>query len=279
MRGGVPAHRAFAVLASEPAASAEVRKLAASAQNGSSVSGALAAGPGPGWRVLAAAWLLAEASGGSFAPALEAIGAGLGRLTAAREKREVLLAGPRATVRTVVALPPLALGLGWLMGFDPLAVLLGPQGVPLLITGAGLLLLGAAWARRMVRDGVSGEHVGGLEFVLAGIAISGGAPPGRARQRVADAVDRAGVEWVSFDSLRDGSPLAIALRAASATGAPIGALLAAEARSHGTSAAAGLERAVERLGVRILLPIACCVLPSFVVLGVVPVVISMFTGL
>lgn len=67
------------------------------------------------------------------------------------------------------------------------------------------------------------------------------------------------------------------LRFAYATGAPSASMLraaAAQARSQRRHSA---ERRAEELGVKMMLPLGACFLPAFILLGVVPVVLSMLS--
>lgn len=278
LAGGVPAHRAFGALASEEGADPEVVRIAGEIAAGQGIATALSAGPGPEWRVFGAAWSLAEGSGAPLAVSLERIAASLARLSEVAQRRAVLLSGPVATIRTVIALPPLALAMGWLLGFDPFRVLFGEWGWVLLLIGFTLLLAGNAWGRALIRGAVGPRSVSGLEFDLAEIALGGGASAAVIRRRIADAVDSAGAEWIRFDALADCAPLSRLLASARATGAPMGDLLAAESRQRVAASLSEMERSCEKLGVRILVPICVCVLPSFVVIGVAPVVVSMLAG-
>ena len=68
--------------------------------------------------------------------------------------------------------------------------------------------------------------------------------------------------------------IAVAARA----GAPVAELLRAEAaRRRRTARADGTAKAAA-LGVRLMLPLGVCVLPAFVLLGVVPLIVSVVTG-
>lgn len=67
-----------------------------------------------------------------------------------RVEMEAQLAGPRATARLLSMLPLIGIGLGMLMGADPLAWLLGTlPGRLCLAAGVGLTLLGAWWTGRI----------------------------------------------------------------------------------------------------------------------------------
>ena len=65
------------------------------------------------------------------------------------------LAGPRATASVLTALPALGLGLGQLVGADPIGVLrAGVLGQALLVLGVGLAAAGMAWSERILRAAV-----------------------------------------------------------------------------------------------------------------------------
>ena len=122
------------------------------------------------------------------------------------------------------------------------------------------------------------DRIVAVECELLWIALAGGAPPSLARRWVATAVDEVGAEWVPFAKLMDTSAAGRVLAMARQTGVPAGALLleaASLARAHATTQ---LEREAERLGVRVLIPLAACILPAFVALGVVPVLVSLLSG-
>lgn len=243
--------------------------------DGCSPSESLAGCGAPEWRVLAVAWRLAEQSGAPLAPALHRIGTALRGLEQLRARRAVLLAGPRATVRLVSALPPLALLLGALLGFDPVPVLLSSLGAVLLAAGTLLLAVGVAWGRALLRRLEREDCVAGIELELVWVALGGGAPPGAAALRAADAIDAFGAEWVPFAAFERSGALAAAVAAAQSTGAPLQRLLLEEAVAARARAQARLEQGAERLGVRVLVPMGVCVLPAFIVLGVLPVLIAM----
>lgn len=278
LRGGIPGARALVLLGAESAPETAARRLADRVAASGEPARAILAEDGPAWRLLATAWTLAEETGSELAPALDRAAAALEALERIRRRRSVLLAGPRTTVRLVAALPPLALLFGAALGFDPVPVLLRPAGAALLAAGVALLVAGVAWARALQRRAERAEQVDGVELELAWIALGGGAPPAEACRRVVDAADRCGAEWVRFDRFVAASPLRAAIAAAAAAGVPLRPLLLEEAEAARDRGSAGLEREAERLGVRVLIPIGVCVLPAFVLLGVVPVLLAMLAG-
>ena len=278
LAGGITPERVFEMLERDAANGPETKRIARRVAAGEPPALALAHGTGAEWRVLAAAWQLAVTGGAPLGPALARMSDALASLDRLRERRSVILAGPKATVLTVAALPPLALLLGLLLGFDPVPVLGSAVGVVLLTAGALLLVCGVGWARMLQRRVEQSDHVAGIECELAWIVVRAGSDPGDAPRLLADVVDQLGVEWVPFDRFLDGGPLRRTISAAREAGVPLGALLLEEAEAERAAAHARLERAAEQLGVRVLIPLAVCVLPSFILVGVVPVVLSMLRG-
>lgn len=104
------------------------------------------------WSEIAACIDVAERSGCPLADILVRYAAQLEAERDSNAARQTALAGPRATVTLLSWLPLLGLGLGTVLGVDPVGVLLGsPFGIAALI--AGLLLAGAGrlWSSRLVR--------------------------------------------------------------------------------------------------------------------------------
>ncbi|AIY02663.1 hypothetical protein ART_3064 [Arthrobacter sp. PAMC 25486] len=104
------------------------------------------------WLDIAACFEVCEASGAPVAAVLERLAGTLEADHDAAAQRETALAGPRATVRLLGWLPLVGLGLGMLMGVDPLGALLGsPIGWSVLAAGAGFAAVGRFWSARMIR--------------------------------------------------------------------------------------------------------------------------------
>lgn len=279
LRGGVPAAKVWRVLGEEPGAPPQVKLIAERMLRGQEASIALAQCDGPEWRVLAAAWALAQRSGAPIALILERVAHALVSLGSLSERRSVLLAGPRATIRLVSALPLVALLMGALLGFDPLRFLLSSAGLVLAAVGGVLLLIGVRWAQVLTNRLASAEWVSGLEFELSWIALSGGASHSIALRRVVDVVDQFAVSWVKLSGMRNDGGVSEVLQLASQHGTPAGPMLLAEANAARVRTLAELEREAERLAVRVLVPIGVCVLPSFIVLGVLPVLFAVMGSL
>ncbi|WP_312394998.1 type II secretion system F family protein [Kocuria sp.] len=108
---------------------------------------------------LAACWEISERSGASLSKTLHGLADSVESQIDAQAARESALAGPRATVRVLAWLPVLALGLGMLMGTDPITTLITtPWGRIALVAGAVLTVAGRLWTRQLMRhaEGVDG---------------------------------------------------------------------------------------------------------------------------
>lgn len=103
------------------------------------------------WAELAACWDVAELSGAPLSRLLSRYAGALEAELDADAARQTALAGPRATVKLLAWLPLFGLGLGLLMGVDPVGILLGtPVGLGALACGALLMTVGRIWSQRMV---------------------------------------------------------------------------------------------------------------------------------
>ncbi len=103
----------------------------------------------------------------------------------------------------------------------------------------------------------------GHELAVVAAAHRWGDPPDRAWERV-------GAGW---------APAAAAWHAAHSAGAAPAGLLSAAATRMRAEEGRRVERAVERAGVLLVLPLGVCFLPGFVATTVVPIVLVLLGGL
>jgi tight adherence protein B len=104
---------------------------------------------------LASAWALADRHGVPLAELLAGTQSDLRWRAQFAAKVRAELAGPRATALVLTALPLLGLGLGQLVGADPLGVLRsGLLGQFLLVVGVALGAAGVAWSEMIMRSAV-----------------------------------------------------------------------------------------------------------------------------
>ena len=222
--------------------------------------------------------------------------------------RQSALAAPRATGRILSWLPLLGLGLGVLMGSDPVGVLTGSVlGVLTGLLGLGLAFAGRRWTAALVhRAEVESAASNGAEqtsnmppvdtalvLELLAAQLRAGLAPLGALGTLAEALNsrplhtvcqrlQMGSSWGSawsgsaagtFGELRD------ALAPAYTGGAPSTALLLSLADAHRLSERRAAERAAGKLSVALVVPLGLCSLPAFICLGIVPILISLLPTL
>ena len=258
----------------EPAAA-----IAAAVAAGASISEAILSGveqlpprDQAGWRALAAAWAVASDAGSPLAWALRDFAGSLRDLGQAQRDIAVALAAPALTARLVMALPVVGIVFGFALGFNPIGILVGsPLGWACLAVGTSLLLGASLWNRRMVAAAQPHDISPGLDFDLVAIAVSGGGSIDRAVVAVTAARARyLGADDDAWVAGRLRGILDLSTRA----GVPAAELLRAEAVEARRDAGAEARERAQALSVRLMLPLGLCVLPSFMVLGVVPLVAS-----
>ena len=258
---------------------------------------------------------MSESAGAPLATSLERAAEHAEERIDALLGRQSALAAPRATGRILSWLPLLGLGLGVLMGSDPVGVLTGS------ILGAltGLLGLGLAFAgRRWTAALVHRAEVESIRTVNAGseteksASPAGGAPvdtalvlellaaqlraglaPLAALGTLAEALNSRPLRTVcqrlqmgsGWGSAWSGSAagtfgeLRDALAPAYTGGAPSTALLLSLADAHRLSERRAAERAAGKLSVALVVPLGLCSLPAFICLGIVPILISLLPTL
>ncbi|RZT83604.1 tight adherence protein B [Pseudonocardia sediminis] len=105
---------------------------------------------------VAAAWELADRHGAPLADLLAGTLDDIRWRLAHGSRVRAQLAGPRATAAVLTTLPLFGVGLGQLMGTDPLGVLRdGLLGQGLLVVGCGLTAAGVLWSERILHAAVA----------------------------------------------------------------------------------------------------------------------------
>lgn len=234
-----------------------------------------ASGGDAGVAAVAAAWAVAEHAGASLAPALRGAAEALRDRAGAERDIATALAGPRATARLMSWLPVVGVVMAYAIGVDVIGTLVtGPLGWIAAGSGCGLLIAGRFWTRTLVRSASRAGPVSGIQHDLTAIALAGGMSVPAARETIEQVARRIGLDA----GVDDDASVDRVLRIAERAGAPAIELLSAEARQKRRTARAEGRRRAELLAVRLLLPLGVCVLPAFVLLGVVPVVLGMMSS-
>ena len=253
---------------------------------------------------------MSESAGAPLATSLERAAEHAEERIDALLGRQSALAAPRATGRILSWLPLLGLGLGVLMGSDPVGVLTGSiLGALTGLLGLGLAFAGRRWTAVLVHraevESTRAGHTGGeqalnaptvdtaLVLELLAAQLRAGLAPLAALGTLAEALNsrplytvcqrlQMGSSWGSawsgsaagtFGELRD------ALAPAYTGGAPSTALLLSLADAHRLSERRAAERAAGKLSVALVVPLGLCSLPAFICLGIVPIIISLLPTL
>jgi Flp pilus assembly protein TadB len=109
--------------------------------------------------------------------------------------------------------------------------------------------------------------------------------PGPAADRLLPAADRLGLGvdpervWTELAHDPDLAPLGRALARAERSGAPVAAVVERLADDLGRAGRAEVEQRARAVGVRAAVPLGLCLLPAFLLLGIVPLVASLVADL
>lgn len=262
---------------------------------------------------------MSESAGAPLATSLERAAEHAEERIDALLGRQSALAAPRATGRILSWLPLLGLGLGVLMGSDPVGVLTGSiLGALTGMLGLGLAFAGRRWTaalvhRAEVESARPSTRVANAEsetekpaspagavpvdtalvLELLAAQLRAGLAPLAALGTLAEALNSRVLHTVcqrlqmgsGWGSAWSGSAagtfgeLRDALAPAYTGGAPSTALLLSLADAHRLSERRAAERAAGKLSVALVVPLGLCSLPAFICLGIVPILISLLPTL
>lgn len=258
---------------------------------------------------------MSESAGAPLATSLERAAEHAEERIDALLGRQSALAAPRATGRILSWLPLLGLGLGVLMGSDPVGVLTGSiLGALTGMLGLGLAFAGRRWTAALVHRaevesartanaGSESEKLASpagavpvdtaLVLELLAAQLRAGLAPLAALGTLAEALNSRPLHTVcqrlqmgsGWGSAWSGSSagtfgeLRDALAPAYTGGAPSTALLLSLADAHRLSERRAAERAAGKLSVALVVPLGLCSLPAFICLGIVPILISLLPTL
>ena len=107
--------------------------------------------------LVASAWALCERLGAPLASTVTIVSTVVRRRLEVQRRTDAALAGPRASMTVLSALPAVGPLLALVMGLSPLDLYASPSGAAALVVGLVLLLLGRWWGSRLVRSVGLGE--------------------------------------------------------------------------------------------------------------------------
>lgn len=218
------------------------------------------------WRDLAAAWHVASTVGAPLGPSLRAIAGALGDAQAAADDAKVALTEPAASARLMLWLPVVGLLLGAVLGFDTFGVITTTiAGAVCVGLGLLLVLIARAWTKRLVAVATATGELPGLDAELIALALSGGVSVSGAREIVREVRPVVDDEQQQTESV---------LELSATAGVPAVELLRATGEYARSQAKLHARRKAAKLSTKLLLPLALCTLPAFLLLGVAPMLLS-----
>lgn len=243
-------------------------------------------------RMVVAATRFSGEIGAPLGEVLLSCAGGLNQLHEGVAAQRVAFAGPRLSARVLTALPLVGLLGGELLGMGSLDWLLsGPLGWMVGILGALFAAAGHMASGRMIAGAAKGHQdalQGPILCDLAAAGLHGGVAIPSVLQAMGGALDEAGFGRAARELLLGarweeawdpiparGDLLARALQPAWEDGVaptPLLAQMAADARRRGITDA---KEAAEKLSVKLAVPLGLLLLPSFVLLGLVPVLFTL----
>lgn len=205
-------------------------------------------------------------SGGQPAQAMERVRQVIEESQVQLRRVELANASPRATVRLVLWLPVAALVIGQFTGMGSLQVLFrAPLAIASVLIGGVLLAIGSYWSARLLRTARILPIDDAIYFDGIAIALSGGLPTDRALELAVREVGLSDELQIELQEIVDLSK---------STGAALGKLLIEKADSIRGEVNYKKTLALEKLSVRLMIPLGASVLPAFALIAVVPLAMS-----
>ncbi len=242
--------------------------------------------------ILVAATRFSVLTGAPLVDVLFACGHSLNQLEEGLAAQKVAFAGPRLSARILSLLPVAGLIGGEVLGARPLAWFISAP-LPMLcgLIGVAMALAGHLVSKKLIEAAAKSERHALREPILCDLALAGlrgGASIPRVLESLGEATDEPafiitanelllGATWEeAWNPLPPaGALLRKVLQPAWEDGvapAPLLKQAAEDARRRSVSAT---KEAAERLGVKLALPLGLLLLPSFILLGLLPVFFSL----
>lgn len=237
----------------------------------------------------------AEQTGAPLASVLDRTARALTERERANEALEIAFSGPRTSARVLSALPLVGLLGGELLGARPIEWFLGgPVQLLLAAVGTALAVTGNAVSHRMTERAARAGDGRQRAPVYCDLAVAG-LQSGMAVPSVLRAIGLAssedeycrigrelelGATWdEAWEPIPDaGELLCRALEPAWSDGVSPTQLLIGAAEHARATAVGEAKKAAEKLGVKLAFPLGLLLLPSFIVLGLMPIFFSLVGG-
>ena len=226
-------------------------------------------GKSAAWSGLSAVVSVADEAGAPLAEVLWRFSGSLRQQAQIDRELEVVTKAPTLTARVLVLLPLLGLGMASLLGVQAWAFLLGTTlGRISGVLAIALLASALVWMRSMIARAVPPPGDRGLPIELLSIATAGGVLPEIALERVRRILETHELPFVD-------SELADLAELSRRVGVPVSTLATHEAHWAREKVRLDAQEAHAVLAVSLLVPLGLLILPAFVLVAVVPVVVTL----
>lgn len=226
-------------------------------------------------------WRLATKLGGPVVVALSRVAEVFDRQQRNVSEVQLAFAGPQSTSKLVTWLPVIALFLAQLVGMNPArAIFNSPAGLISVCLGAGLLVLGHQWSKRLLARALPKTLDPGAFIDCVLIGLQAGLPLSQAREHASIEYLAAFTEMTTDgDSARVASEVALddAAELSRISGASLTQILSAAADRFRNELHFEISNRIARLGIRLMIPLGVAVLPAFILISIVPIAISLLS--
>lgn len=221
-------------------------------------------------------WTLAQLLGGPVVLALNRIVEVFERNYKNAKEVELAFAGPQSTSKLVMGLPVIALALAQLTGMNPFGAIVGSLlGALSVCLGAGLLVAGHYWTKRLLARALPQSLDPGTYLDCVAIGLQAGLPLEQSRKIAQQNFQRILETEISE---ADKSSLDEAAELSRTTGAALTQIILSSADRMRENRRYETSNRIARLSVKLMIPLGVAVLPAFVLLSIVPIAISLLSN-
>lgn len=211
-------------------------------------------------------------SGSAVAAELEFVADMFASRERATQRIEIAHASPKSTARLMLWLPLLVLGMAQFLGWGVLdALLQRPVIAVSILIGLALLLISRFITAGLLKRAKPAESFTGFFLLGVALQVSGGASLDRAQASAAEIYQQKFQATPPVDELK----ILEQVRAlVEQKGARANELLRKQAKLMQEENQQATELKIEKLGIRLMVPLGLGVLPAFVFLAIVPLMVT-----
>lgn len=229
----------------------------------------------PSW-LLSRVWEIATTQGVAPAECLLAYATSFEESAHVLRQARAVQAGPLFARRIIIFLPVIALMGSSVLGNNAVAFLVtNPLGWALMILAGALTWVAHVWTKKLTDQATYIDVHAGQEADLCALFLAAGYPLTSAQNQTHNVLPQA---KTSAGSETHKAEMEKILTFSQTEGVPAVTLLRALASRHRRLAHSRMQIRVEELSVKLIVPLGVCILPAFILVGVLPVAITMLSS-